>query len=215
MGIIVPNMGLHSKTDARVGSVSVSDALFSKVQQRVLAVLFGNPTRSFFANEIIRLAGSGSGAVQRELARLESAGLVTVEQLGRQRHYRADSSAPVFDELRGIVLKTFGLVEQLRSALAPRATDISCAFVFGSVARREDSASSDIDLMVLSDDLTYSELFSLLEPVSTHARRTVNPTLFTHSEFEARRRKRNAFLTRVLEQPKLWVIGNEHDLPAR
>jgi predicted nucleotidyltransferase len=208
-------MGIKPDTPTRVKSVSIADALFSRVQQRVLAVLYGNPSRSFFASEIIRLAGSGSGAVQRELARLEAAGLVTVDQLGRQRHYRANSAAPVFEELRGIVLKTFGLVDRLRLELAPRARDIRAAFIFGSVAKREDSASSDIDLLVVSDDLAYADLFALLEPVSTHVGRVVNPTLFTTTELESRLRSNNAFLTRILQQPKLWVIGGEDVFSAR
>jgi hypothetical protein len=97
----------------------IADALFSKVQQRVLAVLFENPGRSFCANEVIALAGSGTGAVQRELACLEAAGLVTVTRVGNQKHYQANAAAPVFEELRGLVLKTSGLADVLRGALAP------------------------------------------------------------------------------------------------
>jgi hypothetical protein len=97
----------------------IADALFSKVQQRVLAVLFGNPGRSFYANEVIGLAGSGTGAVQRELARLEAAGLVTVTRIGKQKHYQANAAAPVFEELRGLVLKSTGLVDVMRDALIP------------------------------------------------------------------------------------------------
>lgn len=215
LGCIIPIMGKKSPSVSPVApGTSVANALFSKVQQRVLAVLFGNTNRSFFANEVIRLAASGSGAVQRELARLESAGLVTVQRLGRQKHYRANPTAPVFDDLRSLVLKTSGLADQLRAALAPHAADIHAAFVFGSVAKREDVASSDVDLMVISDRLAYGELFGLLESVSSKLGRTVNPTLYSTSELAARRKKNNAFVTRVLEQPKLWVIGDDGDLAA-
>jgi predicted nucleotidyltransferase len=185
------------------------------VQQRVLAVLFGNPTRSFFASEVIRSAASGSGAVQRELARLESAGLVTVERLGRQKHYRANAAAAVFDELRSLVLKTSGLADQLRAALAPRAADIRAAFVFGSVAKQQDTASSDIDLLVISDQFAYGELFGMLEPTSAKLGRAVNPTLYSTQELASRRAKGNAFTARVLEQPKLWIIGGDDDLATR
>src|SRR3990172_13373605 len=95
-------------------SSSLADALFAKAQQRVLGVLFGNPSRSFYANEIIALAGSGTGAVQRELARLEAAGLVTVTRVGKQKHYQANRAAPVYEELRGLVLKSSGLIDVLR-----------------------------------------------------------------------------------------------------
>lgn len=152
-GCIVPFMGMKPapRVPGPSRSTSVADALFTKGQQRVLGVLFGNPDRSFYANEIIALAGTGTGAVQRELARLESAGLVTVERVGVQKHYRANARAPVFAELRALVLKTSGLADVLRAALAPLADDISAAFVFGSVAKRQDTAFSDMDLMVVSD----------------------------------------------------------------
>jgi len=116
-------------------SSGVADALFTKVQQRVLAVLFGNHARSFYANELIALACPGSGAVQRELAQLEAAELVTVRRVGNQNHYQANALAPIFEELRGLVLKTSGLVDVLRAALAPLAAQIDQAFIYGSVAK--------------------------------------------------------------------------------
>jgi len=190
----------------------VADALFSKVQQRVLAVLFGNHSRSFYANELIALAGSGSGAVQRELTQLAQAGLVTVTRIGNQKHYQANTSAPVFEELRGLVLKTSGLVDVLRSALAPLAAQIHVAFVFGSVAKATDSVTSDIDLLIVSDTLAYGELFAALEPATNRLQRTVNPTLYSRSEIDSRLRAGNPFIKRVLAQPKLWVIGEACDL---
>ncbi|MGI8547806.1 MAG: transcriptional regulator, partial [Gemmatimonadaceae bacterium] len=139
---------------ARMGDPSrLADALFTKVQQRVLGILLGNPERSFYANEIIRLACSGTGAVQRELTRLQTGGLVTVSRVGNQKHFQANPAAPVFDELRALVLKTSGLADVLRSALAPLASGIHAAFVYGSLAKREDTATSDVDLMVISDTL--------------------------------------------------------------
>ncbi len=121
MGIKIPIMGIQKRkpTNNAPTPSGVADALFSKVQQRVLAVLFGNHSRSFYASELIALAASGSGAVQRELAQLEAAELVTVKRVGNQKHYQANASAPIFEELRSLVLKTSGLVDALRSALAP------------------------------------------------------------------------------------------------
>jgi predicted nucleotidyltransferase len=192
----------------------LADALFSKVQQRVLAVLFGNPDRSFYANEVIALAGSGTGAVQRELARLETAGLVTVKRVGNQKHYQANAAAPVFKELRSLVLKTFGLADVLRAALAPLAGQIGAAFVYGSVAKKQDTAASDIDLMLVSDSLTYADLFTALEKASGRLGRKVNPTVYTQAELGKRMKQGNAFVTRVLAQPKIWLLGAEHDLAA-
>ena len=192
----------------------IADALFTKVQQRVLAVLFGNPGRSFYGNEVIALAGSGTGAVQRELARLEAAGLVTVTRVGKQKHFQANAAAPVFEELRGLVLKSSGLVDVLRAALAPLAPQIHAAFVYGSVAKGQDTAQSDIDLMVVSDSLSYADLFAALEEATQRLGRTVNPTVYSRKEIDKRVRAGNAFIKRVLVQPKLWVIGEEHDLAA-
>src|SRR5262245_59193173 len=136
----------------------VADALFSKVQQRVLGVLFGSPERSFYANEIISLARSGTGAVQRELARLEAAGIVTTARVGRQKHYRVNTSSPLYEELRGLARKTFGLTDVLRAALQPIAYEIAAAFVYGSIAKGLDTAASDVDVLVVSDIVSYSEL---------------------------------------------------------
>lgn len=216
MGINMPNMGMKakprvSKATKRAG---LADALFSTVQQRVLAYLFGQPERSFFATELIRLAGGGSGAVQRELARLADSGLVTVTRVGTQKHYQANPKSPLFAELCAIAQKTVGLAEPLREALAPLAAKISAAFVYGSVAKRQDTAKSDIDLMVVSDSLSYADLFTVLEEATNRLGRTVNPTVYSRQELNKRIRVDNAFVKRVLAQPKLWVIGEEHDLAA-
>ena len=192
----------------------VADALFTKVQQRVLAVLFGNPARSFYANELIALASSGSGAVQRQLAQLEAAELVTVKRVGNQKHYQANASAPIFEELRGLVVKTSGLADVLRATLAPLAPQIDLAFVFGSVAKGTDTAKSDIDLMVVSDKMTYADIFSALEPATSRLQRTVNPTVYSRMEIERRIRDGSAFARRVLAQPKIWVIGEDRGLPT-
>lgn len=203
-----------SPSDSPRPAIGLADALFTKVQQRVLGVLFGNPGRSFFANEIIALAGSGVGAVQRELARLSTVGLVTVTRIGKQKHYQANATAPVFEELRGLVLKTSGLADVLRNALAPLAAQIRAAFVYGSVAKGQDTAASDIDLLVVSETLTHSDLFATLESASAQLGRRVNPTVYSQRELVKRSRENNAFISRVLGQPRLWLIGKEDDLAA-
>ena len=195
--------------------VSLPDALFSKVRQRVLAVLFGTPDRSFYANEVIALARSGTGAVQRELAGLAAAGLLTIRKQGNQKHYQANASAPVFAELRGLVLKTMGLADVLLAALMPLAEQIDAAFVYGSVAKQQDTARSDIDVLIVSSNLanlSYADVFSALEAASATLGRTVNPTLYTRAEFTKRLANNNAFVARVLQQSKIWLIGNENQL---
>ena len=214
MGIKMPNMGMKDKPavyNAREGT-SLADALFSTVQQRVLAYLFGQPERSFFATEIIKLAGGGSGAVQRELARLEDSGLVMVTRLGTQKHYQANPKSPIFSELCGIAQKTVGLAEPLREALKPLAKRIDAAFVFGSVAKRNDTAASDIDVLVLSDSVEYADVFAVLQSAETKLGRTVNPTVYTPSNWRRKRKDGNAFVVRVSAQPKIFLLGSEEDL---
>jgi predicted nucleotidyltransferase len=168
----------------------------------------------FYANEIIALAGSGTGAVQRELAKLAEVGLVTVRRQGNQKHYQANAASPVFEELRGLVLKTFGLADIVRSALLPLTTRIRAAFVYGSVAKARDTATSDVDLMVISDSVSYGEVFSALEQAANVLGRPVNPTVYTSREFERRVHDGTAFVARVMRQPKLWLIGDERGLAA-
>jgi predicted nucleotidyltransferase len=176
----MPKMGISRRVPDRQHRKSgLADALFSTTQQRVLGLLFGQPDRSFYATELIGLAGGGSGAVQRELARLEQSGLVNVRRIGTQKHYQANPDSPLFDELCSIARKTVGMAEPLRNALAPLASRIAAAFVFGSVAKKQDTSASDIDLMVISDTVTYPDLFTALEPVNDRLRGTINPQIYT------------------------------------
>ena len=204
-------MGISSKA---ASSSSIADALFPKVRQRVLAVLFGTPDRSYYANEVIALAQSGTGAVQRELADLAKAELLTVRMQGNQKHYQANASAPVFAELRGLVLKTMGLADVLRAALAPLAGQIDGAFIYGSVARQQDTAQSDVDVMIVSSTLGYGEVFGALEGATVSLGRKVNPTLYAPADWAARVKNDNAFVTRVWQQPKIWLTGSEEKLDA-
>ncbi len=189
-----------------------ADALFTKTQQRVLAVLFGQPERSFYANEIIGLAASGSGTVQRELARLEAAALVTVRRQGNQKHYQANREAPIFDELRGIVVKTFGVVDVLRAALHGLLPTIDLAFIYGSLAKGSDHAGSDIDLMVVGMVPSNAALLAAVSPAAAQLGRAINPTLYTPEEFAQRIVDGKSFILRVLEQPKIFVKGSDHDV---
>ncbi len=205
-------MGMKAKTIPIPPRTSLADALFSATQQRVLAYLFGQPERSYFATELIRLAGGGSGAVQRELARLAQSGLVTVTRVGTQKHYQANPKSPIFAELCAIAQKTVGLAEPLRQALAPLAKRVTAAFVFGSVAKRRDTATSDIDVLVLSDRVDYVGVFAALQPAEAKLGRTINPTVYKPVDWRKKRKSGNAFVVKVAAQPKLFFIGTEDDL---
>ena len=207
VGMIIPIMG-NDKV------VSISEALFSGVQQRVLGILFAQPDRSYYANEIAKLGGTGRGALQRELERMTSSGLITLVTIGRQKHYQANRQSPIFGELRSIVLKTFGLSDVLRLVLQKYRSSILWAFVYGSVAKGTDTAASDIDVMVIADGLSYSHLFEALTKAEETLGRKVHPTLYSPQDFVKKVQGDNHFVTRVLNQPKIVLMGSENAVPT-
>lgn len=210
--MMVPNLGMTKKSRRIAPSRSLADALFTKTQQRVLRLLFGQPDHSFYGNELIRAAGSGSGAAQRELAKLEASGLASVEKIGRQKHYRANAASPLYPELRSIIEKTVGVAEPIRRALEALKPRVTAAFVYGSVAKGADRASSDIDLMVIGHDLGYGEVFGALELATKAIGRVVNPTVYSPEEFASKRKV--AFLSKVMSQPRLWITGSDDVIGA-
>lgn len=205
----------RTHTPAVLEPTSVADALFTRGQQRVLGILFGNPDRSYYTGEIIALSDTGTGAVQRVLARLESAGLLTASRVGNQKRYQANHAASVFTQLHELALKTFGLADILRDAVSPLASQIDAAFVYGSIAKGEDLATSDVDLMVISDSVSYGDIYLRLEDAAARLGRKINPTIYSHAALRKGVKDRNAFVTRVLAQPKIWLLGDESELTAR
>lgn len=187
------------------------DALFGKARRRVLATLLGRPDRRFYFREIVRLAGTGTGAVQRELAKLTAAGLLVREPEGRQTYYRANRTAPVFEELRSLIMKIAGVVDLLREALGVLGRRVDVAFVYGSVAEGCDRASSDVDLCVVGDT-EFSEVVTAVAAAERTIGREVTPVVYPVSEFKAKVRSGHHFITAVFRRPKLYVVGDERVL---
>ncbi|MCB1601377.1 MAG: nucleotidyltransferase domain-containing protein [Xanthomonadales bacterium] len=210
--MIAPNMGMKSTAKQPAGPAGLASVLFTPVQQRVLALLFGQPQRRFQSAELIRLADSGTGSVHRLLTRLAAAGLVRALRIGNQKHYQANADSPIFAELVGLVRKTVGLVEPLRSALAPLSGKIMSAFVYGSVAKRTDHADSDIDLMVIADDLEYGELYAALPAAEEALARTISPNLMNYAEWKRKCAEPDSFAARIAAQPRLFVLGSSDGL---
>ena len=220
LGTIIPILGIFVKTThasleatPRQASppgkqLSLADALFTSTQQKVLGLLFGQPDRSFFVTQIMMLANAGRGAVQRELHRLEVSSLVTIQMLGNQKHYKANRDSPLFDELCSIVRKTVGLEEPLRTVVASLPGEVTLAIIYGSVAKRTDTSASDIDLLIVSDDLKLEDVYSALAPAEKLLDRRVSPTLYTSEEFALRRDQENPFLMRVLHGAKIILTGS-------
>ncbi len=190
------------------GSYSLADALFTTTQQRLYSLLFGQPDRSFYLTELVKLAKVGSGGVQRELLRLEHTGLVTTNSIGNQKHYQANPGSPLFVELTSIVKKTVGLKQPLLDALAPVKEKIVLAFVYGSVAKANDTSTSDIDLLIVSDELALADVFSILTPLESKLGRQVSPTLYNSKEFSDKREAKKGFIAKVLNAPVIEVIGS-------
>ena len=188
--------------------MSIASALFSDSQSRVYAWLFGQPERTYHFSELLRLTGLGSASLQRELRRLAEAGLVRSERVGNLRCYVANAQSPVFDELVALTRKALGTVPLLRAALAPLQPRLQAAWVYGSVARQADKADSDVDIMLVGNDLRLSEVLDVLVPLEPQLGRTINPTCYTPLEFAQRRAEPDSFVNRVLLQPTLALIGD-------
>lgn len=187
--------------------MSAAAALFSDSQARVFRWVFGQPERSYHLNELRRLTGLGSASLQRELGKLAAAGLVRSEKVGNLRMFQANTDSPVYEELTGLTRKTLGAQPQLQEALAPMQGKLDLAFIYGSVAKGTDTATSDVDVLLVGKDLLLSEILKVLLPVESQLGRKINPTLFTPAEFKRRRGQKGSFLNRVLAQPVLPLIG--------
>ncbi len=206
MGTIIPKMG------TKTSSGGLASALFSRVQLSVLTVLIGHPDKEYLLTEVIGLVGSGRGAVQRELEKLTKAGIVNLSIAGNRRIYKANKKSPIFRELHQMILKTAGLIEPLRNSLKRYRSKISAAFVYGSVAKGLDTAKSDIDLMIIGRGITYGDIYAALRKAEKKLLRPVNPSLMTPDEWKEKLSSKNAFVTKVYEQPKLFVLGTGNEL---
>lgn len=186
-------------------SNTIGNVLFTKTQQKVLGLLYGQPYKSFYLNEIVRLSDIGRGTIKRELERMTASGIVIQKRIGNQNHYQANDSCPVYQELLGIVRKTFGIADVIKTALTPIFERIIFAYIYGSIAKSEDSSKSDIDLLVISDKLTYSEVMERLIEVESSLGRVVNPTIYDLNQIKQKLKQDNAFVARIIEQPKIWI----------
>ena len=189
---------------------SLPSLLFPKYRHRVLELLLLRPEETVHGREIARRTGLSAGTITRELGKLAEAGLLKREKRGNQQRYSAATKGPIFAELASILRKTSGLADVLAQALEPVAHKLRVAFVFGSVAQGRETAGSDIDVMLIGD-LGFRQTIELLHPAQTVLGREINPKVFTTEEFLARAPV-EPFLADVLAKPKLFLIGNAHDL---
>ena len=189
----------------------LSELLFSRTRARLLGLFFGQPGRSYYLTELFRLTGIGRGAVQRELARLEKAGLVNERRRGNQRLYQANESSPVYAELKGLVEKTAGVAGTIGEALRPAGDAIRCAFIFGSIASGKAGPSSDVDLFIIGN-LSFERVVRLLLGLHEHLGREINPVVMTPAQFRSEVSGKTPFIQRVLKSEKIFLKGDRHDL---
>jgi predicted nucleotidyltransferase len=189
----------------------LADLLFGRTRGAILALLYGRSDQSFYTRQIAREVDASVGAVQRELENLSKVGLIVRKAVGSQVFYQANRDAPVFPEMRALVNKTIGVFNVLRSALQALSKRIVVAFVYGSVAREEETAQSDIDLMVIGD-ATLDEVLAPLSSVEKAIGRPVNPTVYSIAEFKSKLASGNHFLGSVLNGRKVFLLGDEDEL---
>jgi predicted nucleotidyltransferase len=187
--------------------MSLSSALFSPSQSLVLGWIFGHPERQFHLNELLRLTQLSSASLQRELNRLSESGIVNSKKVGNLRIFKANSQSPVYQELHSLVKKTLGIDHEISIALTPLHQDLKHALIYGSVAKNTDTASSDIDLMLVGKNLRLSKILDLLTSVESKLGRKINTTCYTPKEFESRRAERSSFVNKVLALPTITLYG--------
>jgi len=192
-------------------TTGLADLLFGRTRGAVLALLYGRSDQSFYTRQIAREVNASVGAVQRELENLSKVGLIVRKSVGSQVFYQANRDAPIFREMQALVNKTIGIFSIFRSALQPLSKRIDVAFVYGSVAREQETAQSDVDLMVVGK-ATLDVLLSRLSTIEKSIGRPVNPTVYSVAEFKSKLASGNHFLTAVLKGQKVFLLGDEHEL---
>jgi predicted nucleotidyltransferase len=189
----------------------LEELLGSSLRAKLLGWLFTHPDEEYFGRQLQSLLHEDSTNLSRELARLERLGILTCQPRGRQKHYHPNPNCPIFDELRRIADKTSGLADILREFLKPMGEKITVAFVYGSQARAAATAASDVDLMVVGE-ASFGEVVSALQPAQDRIGREVNPTVYSTKEFGSKLRDGHHFLRTVMDEQKLFLIGDEREL---
>ena len=208
LGTMAPDMG--AKITQR--TEPIADALFGAARQAVLRLLYGHVEERFYQRQIVREAAVGYGATQRELRRLTDCGILKRIVEGRQTYYQANPECPVFEELCSLIRKTFGVADVLRAALATLSRQIRVAFIFGSIAKGQEGPQSDVDLMVIGDALRPSEVRAAIRPAEERLRREVNSKVYQTDEFCRKLAAGQHFVSRVVADPKVFLIGDERGL---
>jgi len=214
VGATVPEMGTNVPNMSTPCNASpIATALFGDTRRTLLALLFGHPDQAWHVRQIIRLVGAGHGAVQRELQRLTLAGILVRRVAGQQVYYQVDQNCSIFAELRSLVVKTVGVADVLRAALATLSDRITVAFIYGSVARGDLKSGSDVDVMVVGH-VTFADVVLALRPTQDTLGREVNPSVYSVDEFRQRAATGDHFLNSIVNEPMMFLLGGQDDIEA-
>ena len=200
-----------TRQPARTSSPPWAGGLFGKTRQALLGLFFTRVDEAFYVRELVRRTGVALGGVQRELRALTAAGVIRRTVRGRSVYYQADPESPVFSELRGLVVKSTGIIHVLRDSLSSLHPRIAIAFVYGSAARMQMGSGSDIDLMVVGD-ATFAEVVEAIALAQKRLAREVNPTVYPLGEYQKKLAAGHHLLARVADGPKVFVIGDDREL---
>jgi predicted nucleotidyltransferase len=203
-GTIVPDMGTRNQVD------SIASLIFPRTRLNILTLIYLHSKAEFYLREIIRLVNAGRGAVERELANLVEAGIITREKRGNHVYFSANRLCPIYGELKSMIVKTAGIADVLKSALKPLGGGIELAFIYGSYAKGTDRSSSDVDLMVVGD-VSHRDVVKAMSGAQEKIGREINPTVFSINEFRGRIRKKDTFLRRVMSSQRIMLIGEEDE----
>ncbi len=198
-------MGTHTKPG------DLAAVLFGKTRREVLALLFSHADESYYVRQVVRHVRAGIGAVQRELKRLADVGIIVRQVRGPQVFYQANRQCPLFSELQGLLVKTAGAADVLRAALSELADRIRVAFLYGSMAKGSARSDSDVDVLVVGE-VSFAEIVSALGSAQEKLDREVNPSVYPPREFCRKLAQHHHFLTSVLREPKVFLVGDEHEL---
>ncbi|MDT4954227.1 MAG: hypothetical protein QOJ02_2365 [Acidobacteriota bacterium] len=189
------------------------DALFPKARRDILAATYGQPERWWYLSELAQQFNATPSSLQRELQSLVSSGILRQRRDGRRTYFQAESESPIFVELQGIIVKTLGIEEAIKEAIAKLGNRIACAFLYGSVARQQEHTLSDVDLMNIGS-IGLSELSPSLRILEKKFGREINATCYSPKEFRKKVEAENHFVTSVLKGEKIFLKGGEDELES-
>jgi len=187
------------------------DALFPKIRQNILAAIYSQPERWWFMSELAAFIQTTPSSLQRELGTLVESGILRQRRDGNRLYFQAETDSPIFAPLRELITQTLGIPEKLKESLLSLAKKINCAFIYGSVARREEHSLSDIDLIVVGS-VGLADLSSVLRELERKFHREINATCYSAEEFGNKMQAENHFLTEVLKKEKIFLIGDKDEL---